>query len=423
MKKSVPSMPPDHDTGRADQGGHGCAAELHARAARANARGSVELYLRFSRTMRVTRSAVADAEVRSGRDEGLALRVVRGRGEAPMFAAASGCDEAALDWAVSNLGLGETERTAQSHPWSDKPPLPAEDLDDIDTLPDEEAMRSWLDSAWSSLGAVCTPFDAWVESASTEELWLTGAWVARRRRCRAWALARVGGRGGSRPVMVAARDWGRLGAEGWAEIMRDRLRGAVEGQTGRRVVFGVEASGALVWALARVVHAHPAHRGRSVGPGWVVHAEPLAPDGLFGAHFDDAGFPVVGGVLADGRKIVGTAAGPGWFRRASFRDRPESAPAHIRVPPGDNDSGDAALHVGDLAIHDGGDGEWILDLCHASMGPERRTHLRISPEELLRRCAGRVGAAFHSHHGVVAPRLVFEDLGVRADRDATAPRR
>jgi hypothetical protein len=182
------------------------------------------------------------------------------------------------------------------------------------------------------------------------------------------------------------------------------------------VTFTAETSSVLVAALVRALHTGSPAPDIPVGPGWQVTDDPLAPDGLFGCSFDDAGFPTGRRVLADGEHGIGAVAGPGSLRRPSFRDPPCARPFHVVLEAGREKAGRDGLHVTELAIHPLPDGGWTLE-CDgilrrgAEWGPlVRQGLISTAPAALVRRCIGREGPARDSHRGIRTPSLVFEGL-------------
>ena len=185
------------------------------------------------------------------------------------------------------------------------------------------------------------------------------------------------------------------------------------------VTFSAEAAALLVAGLTRALHAGPGSAGMSVGPGWQVVDDPLAPDALFGGSFDDAGFATRRRTLADGARGTDELSGPGSLRRPSFRDPPRAMPFHLVLAAGQEDPGDDGLLVSELAVHPLPDGGWILE-CDgilrrgAEWGPAVRGGLiSTTPAALARACVARIGPARDSHRGVRTPALRFEGLIVR----------
>jgi len=349
------------------------------------------------------------------------------------FGAASGCDIGSLRWALEHsrsVGRGEADDVPT---WAVGEPERA-DRDEMERLPSPAELKSWLARSWDLLeaqpgvGSRLEIADAWVEAAATvESLVGSGGLAAVRTRTRAWAMARLRARDPAirapRPLLVAGRRWDRLDEAGWAALAGERCweTGALAGsRAGRmRVTFRAEAAALLVAALVRALHTGTAAIGRPVGPGWAVADDPFVPDALFGGAFDDAGFPAQRRILADGERVTDAAAGPGAFRRPSFRDPPQPLAFHPALESGREEPEGEGLWVSELAIHPLPDGRWLLE-CDGALrrGSEAGPWIRgglvsTTPGTLVRSCVARVGPARSSHTGVRTPALVFEDLEVR----------
>jgi hypothetical protein len=227
----------------------------------------------------------------------------------------------------------------------------------------------------------------------------------------------------SRPIFVASRAWRNLDPAAWSHLAATRrLPDSAHAGEVRHpipVLFTPEASATVVSALARSLHITGGHAGAPVGPAWQVTDDPRAADSLFGGRFDDAGFETRRRTLADGIRIAEPLAGPGSFRRPSFRDPPRPLPSHLVLQPGGELTWDRGLVVSELAIHPFPAGDWVLECDGTLAGKEferlrvRGGLVRITPSALVQRCAARIGEARPSHRGIVTPALLFDDLPVR----------
>jgi hypothetical protein len=296
-----------------------------------------------------------------------------------------------------------------------------------------DELTEWLHRARETLtadgSARTDPFELCVEVAATVESWVADRGpMASRSRERAWALmrAREPGPGdrASKPVLVAARRWGRLAPGAWREVLEDRLLPDRKGQPppGRAVpvLFSPECSALLVHALARTLHAPGREPGIEVGPAWKVYDDPLRPEALFGGTFDDAGFATGRTRLANGNRSCAGLGRQGYLRRASYRDRPSPAPAHLTVSPTKCDMPEAGVVVTALDVHPVAPDRWVLAVEGARLergAPGSALHaafVSISPEDLARRCVGTIGPPRASHLGVESPALLFDRILLHA---------
>lgn len=411
-----------------------CLRDEHRALERGRVDGELELFHRASVVLRVGRTDKSDPVLRGiGREDGVAVRIVRsGRGD-ERFAAASGSGSRSLRWALENARSLGSRGAGGARPWA-AGPVELSDREEVDRLPSPAELSSWLARSWERLrsgpavGGLVEPESGWVEAAATVECLVgSGGLAAVRTRTRAWAMARMRALDPAvrapRPLFVASRRWDRLPECGWAAAAKERLwsGGALAGSWGGRsnVTFTPEAAALLVAGLVRALHTGAGSSAIPVGPGWSVADDPLGPASLFGAQFDDAGFPTRRRTLADGERGTGAVAGPGTLRRPSFRDPPQELPFQPVLEAGEEDPGDHGLRVSELAIHPLPDGSWVLE-CDgilrrgAEWGPLVRGGLiSTRPATLVRSCAARVGPARPSHRGVLTPALRFEGLRVR----------
>jgi len=370
---------------------------------------SLELYHRKSLSMRVRRDPFGE-DLRFGLDEGLAVRAVFREDDALRFAASSGGDAAALGRALDLAARGPAAAGA-AEAWHRRRELLHTDHDAEAELPRVEELKEWLARAVANSGV--EPKDqrrAWVEVALTIESWAMGGGMqATRRRRRAWAYLEPDP---GPPVIVAARNWAELPAEGWARALADRRSGERRGN-GTSLAFSPEASAILVEALVRAIHTGDGRAGHQVGPGWVLDAKPLTPGALFGGRFDDSGFPVADASLADGSRVTGLVRGPGSMRRPSFRDPPVGLASHVVVRPSGAETPPVPIvPVSGVSIHAFPGGEWVLELTLPRGEGQAAAHttLRSRPEELIRRCVDTFGPVRASHRGVVTPALILDGL-------------
>jgi len=193
------------------------------------------------------------------------------------------------------------------------------------------------------------------------------------------------------------------------------------GEVRRRipVLLTPESSAMLVSALVRSLFITGEKAGAPVGPAWEVIDDPRSADSLFGGRFDDVGFETRRRTLADGLRVAEPLAGPGSYRRPSFRDPPRPLPTHLVLESGGELSWEGGLVVSELALHPLPGGEWVLE-CDGTLAGNgfsglrvHRCQIRTTPMELVQRCAARIGEARLSHRGVVTPALLFDNLPVR----------
>lgn len=380
----------------------------------ADASTEVELYARASRRVRVSIDPGGALRIDRGVDEGLAVRAFDPRRRTLGFAAASGLGavEAAR---AARRAEADAVPYAGERPWSGLGGVRTDGADSLPELPLADDLADWLSGALRHSG--CTPAeDPWVEASGTIEASWTrdGGWV--RSRLRVWGIlvAPCVAFPGAEPIprVVAARDPAGLPRDPWPIVGGGAEGPAPRGSTrGDSVVFEGDSLAALVPALVRALTASgPGDRHR-VGPGWVVYDDPAHADAPVGGLWDDAGFPTAAVRLADGQEIVGRIAGPGSFRRGSFRDPPEPAPTLLRVDPPAVAPPAGEIRILAARIHSFEDG-WILEIDGAAPAPFRGRLLRTGPVELATRCVGGIGPAVLRAGAVLTPALRFEGLRV-----------
>jgi hypothetical protein len=395
------------------------------------------MYLRASSIQRVVRHESAEPALQVGQEHGLAVRILDRKSGRIGFAATSGSGNESFSWA---LAAARAELAAAGEPepegpesWPVADSQERMDRDPVSEPATPESMRAWTDEAIDLLeqrGAKRTapfrPGKAWVEVSSTVEMWLAGDGLqAERGRNRAWAVVhpQAGRSGGASPLTVAVRRWSELGTAAWSDLADDRVwpvkQPADPGDDETPVLFGPEASGALVNALVRAVHAPGTPPGDPVGPGWNVVEDPLERGTLFGSTFDDCCFPSRTRLLADGKRVVRATGGQGGYRRPSFRDPPVQMPGPLLQRGPEVDLPRDGVLAASLSLHALGSDDWILEISGGRLvgdapGPRiPSAFIRISPRELLRRCLGTFGAPRSTHNGVHTPALLFAPLPIQ----------
>jgi hypothetical protein len=197
----------------------------------------------------------------------------------------------------------------------------------------------------------------------------------------------------------------------------DRLHGAGAGVPGRSnlLLLAPRAAAPVVTALVNAFHREDSPKRERGGPGWDIADDPSCSDGLVGGTFDDAGFPTSRRVLAKDGLWVGSVAGPGTFRRSSFRDPPSEDATNLVVDGGrtDHDPGTADIAERSRVIRSSRD-LWVLELDVASRAGEPRVErvwIRTDPLELLCGCIARLGGPQVTADGPIVPALLFEGIG------------
>ena len=389
-----------------------------------------EVYQRLSQSVRVRKHARSDvATLEAGHECGTALRLRSSDGSAT-FGTVSGAGEAGLRWLLNDADRSLSEPEA---PWPD--PTAARCLDDRDDraprLPSFADLNTWLEKAWWRYTDMAAerrgppPLEhAWVESASTLELWVSSDGAkALRSRCRSWAVglpgALQGGSGRPRPLGVASRRFKGLPVDGWRRLGADRTWPAGRSATppeGAAVLFSPESAGELVFALARALHLGDSVELSTVGPAWRLVDDPAGPDCPMGCSFDDVLFPTRARVLADGHRGRDTIVGPGHLRRPSYRNPPVALPTHLVVEPTDASLPDRCVLATDLRVHALAPDRWLLEIDGGVLEagepgpPIARSFVSTHPRELVRRCIGSFGDARRVHRAVTTPALLFENL-------------
>ncbi|HXV78131.1 MAG TPA: hypothetical protein VD788_17605 [Candidatus Polarisedimenticolaceae bacterium] len=388
----------------------------------------LELFHRGSDTVRVTRRRGRRAGLLSfGRDDGVAVRLLRRGEDGIRFAAVSGHDEEAFDEAVRcALDHGAASRTVSDH-WADRTdPL----LDHATGFgpPSRDELVPWLDRAVRGFVEARCAGDpdvveqAWVEAAATVETWaVDGRPAASRTRKRGWAcLERAAGDGigWRRPLLTAAARWDEIDGGAWIRFDEQReapigLRAAIAGGH-RTLVFTPETSATLVSALIRFLAASRAPGRTPVGAGLRVWDAPDDPDALFGGRFDDSGLEARRKLLADGNCLCEPIDGAGHDRRPSFRDPPQPMPSQLLVEPDPVEWPDGSFRVNRLSIQPLDTDRWVLDVGGVVEGGSvSQAFVPTGPSRLVAACSGGWGEAEASHRAVRTPFLVFDGLAVR----------
>ena len=357
----------------------------------------VEGFFRRARSRRVEYERSSEGfRMRGGVEEGGAVRWWAPARSASGFVASSGAPASSAE--RCRLLAGETPESPQPQaPWC-ADAVAGEDGATGAELPETAEMTAWL--AAQRLEDAQT---AWIEAAVTEEVWATGGGVAQiRRRERVWACRS----GAAAPEFLAERGWSAFTRRSFAP--ERAAAGDRQVPEGVSPVLSAAAAARLVLLLARRFHAPGMRPGLPVGPGWVLRAD--EPDGLFGARFDDVGFAAAPRELSDGERTRDVWGGPGSWRRASFRDRPEPLPNTLRLDPPKAAPPPPHVWVEHVDVRPAGEG-WSMRF-HPQNDPEGLRWSpwtwRVAPESLLRACLGGVGPVRTSHHGVATPALVFD---------------
>jgi hypothetical protein len=353
----------------------------------------VELYVKTSSRVRVSRAPdESGVQLQRVNESGHALRVMSRRSDQAGFAASSGLTESAVDW---TLGAAATAVSEQPTLLPRAADIDAErfDLDAEATLPPEARLKAEL---------VHRPFLRSIEAGTTVET-LIGreGWIAVRRRHRLWGVAES-----PRLRLVAQR-----GFEHWESCLELEPRVAEASPIADRpesLTFSSEAAAPLVTALVERFHGPTDNQNPRVGSGWDVAEEPVRPDGLSGGAFDDSGFPATRRVLAERGVWVGRIAGPGTFRRGSFRDLPRESHTNLAMPSPDTkfDGGTDRCQVIHSRVVRLSFDLWVLEL-ETALGQH---WLRIDPALLLAGCSGRMGAPTLTSVGPIVPELRFDGL-------------
>ncbi len=387
---------------------------------------AVELFTRAACTLRVTiERTTTRVQTRLGNDGGLAVRTCRPNGGWG-FAASGGSDAASATWALETAFASEAP--SGSSEWRTTPGILIDRDADLTLLPAEHWV-AWLSEANRRLvGASPIKIDAyrsWVESALVVETWVGANGAATSRaRVRTWAMSLVATEGESHrhlsPLRAAARRPSDLDPAAWSAALADRwldspLATADQGRHRGPVVFGPEASSALIAALVDTLAHDPAFVGAPCGPGFRVDDRPGDPHALLGGGFDDAGFPTQDRSVADGRSIRHVLVGPGHYRRGAFRDPPVGRHAALHVRPPAVGFPDPAFVATGLILHATPGSDWILELEGARFaGGARTPPLRgltaVEPAVLLKRIVGGVGPPRESDSGVRTPALLVSSL-------------
>ncbi len=372
----------------------------------------VELYARASKRIRVSIDTGGRLHVERGTDEGIAVRTFDARRRTLGFAAASGLDPRDVSRAARRAAA-DAVPLDRERPWSEWAGERHDGAGSTPDLPSRDDLATWLTGALRRSG--CVPAeDPWVEASATIETSWTREGVWTRSRLRIWGIV-VGPCVASPhaepiPRVVAARSLASLPADPWPLHGETRKSGPIRSQS---VVFDGDALAALVPALVRTLADKGSVGVARVGPGWVVRDDPTSGEASVGGLWDDAGFPARVVALADGRTTVGAIAGPGSFRRGSFRDPPEPTPTLLRVEPPTIDSCTGEARVVAVRIH-AFDTRWLLEV--DGVDPEGAAFhgrfIRTEPFALAARCVGGTGSAITRAGNVLSPALRFEGLRV-----------
>jgi len=364
----------------------------------------VELFAKASSRIRVARvlggtGVTVDRTVESG----LAVRVIGAGRDRAGFAASSGLAQDDARWATERAAAYGAQASA-AEPAASAIESERWDLDDEAALPGEDMLTGALHDRLHV---------SWIEAGTTLEVLVgTSGWIAARRRQRIWALADVSG-----PQLFAQRGFG-----GWdARIdARDEETSRVDRAgvaPGRTVILSPHAAAPVVAALVDAFHREGVEPRGALGAGWGVADEPVRPDALVGGAFDDAGFPAARRVLADDGLWVGALAGPGTYRRSSFRDPPVEAASNLVMAGGQRGIALAgAANVSRSRVIRISPELWVLELELAGglrSSEVTRNWIRTSPAALIGCCRSRLGGATLTPDGPIVPFLVFEGLSAR----------
>lgn len=397
--------------------------------AKVAARGArVEVFVRASIRLRATHTGHA-VETLEGTERGVAVRVRELRRNGEGFAAATfGSDATTAEWLTRRAAEDARHAPPGTGAWREEP-VERDDLDTVLDLPSPEGLASWLERAWGFLVERVRDADrasplptAWVETAASTEVLLDdlGTRAVRTRR-RAWAMALCRGRAlpdaPERPRFLVGREFAELDAGTWAEDF-DESPGPTrlpERPPPLPWLLTPQAAASLIPALVTVLHGS-SRTGGTVGAGWSVHDDPLHDRGLVGGAFDDLGFEAGRLVLASEGQLRRPLAGPGTFRRPSFRDRPAPYPTTLVLTPPSVGRPERYYRIQGLRLHPLDEGRWVLELdgvrreADATGEAFQGARAVVHPKELVECCIGGVGEARLAAWGVVTPRLVFEGL-------------
>jgi hypothetical protein len=356
------------------------ARSLWERARLVTRSASVEIYVKHARRWGLRRG-LHEHEVS---ETGAACRWEVGGGRVAAHVAMSGTDRARLQHdleGATSAPRGDGRSLAAGTDF----PRERIDLETVTAQFEPEALREWMASAAS--------VESFELGMTTEVLVGPSGWLAVRTRARSSAL-----------IAPGSQLTARRGFE--VADLTESMEESTAGTLGEDLRLAPSAASPLVMTLVQAVHSSPEWIGTETGKGWDVIDDPLAPQGLAGGAFDDAGFPTARRTLAEGGKIMGALDGPGSYWRRSFRDPPRSLPSTIVIGAGSPST--ASEHRGGYprcrVIPLGSNG-WILEL----PGDVNR-YARTDPGELLRACNGVYGRPVATPDGPITPGLVFDGI-------------
>lgn len=404
------------------------AFEVLDRASRAAPGLRVEVYVRESYRLRLTRAADGRSKASEGWERGWALRLRTSDDRLEGFAATSGGGGEVIQWLLE-AARAALAPTSMTDAWrAERASLEESSADDAwPTL--DEASR-WLvralDFLEDRLGDDAGPLRAFVESARTSEAIINDSGLrAARSRDKAWAMVMAKDPqipdARERPRIVVARALTDLDAGAWAEDL-DAV-GSPARLSARRLSLPLiltpsAATGLVPW-LVQALHGPESAVVPNVGVGWRPVDDPEDPAAVSGGGFDDVGFPTRRRALAsDGTPL--RLEGPGTYRRASFRDVPAPMASCIVMesptiePPGE------ACRVTSLRAVPIPDGDVMIEFDGARLsGGEpgetiRGARLRATPGELAAAFVGAVGRRRAAGWGLVTPRLILDGLTLEA---------
>ena len=414
------------------------ARALHRAVGSVGADWEIGIFHRLSSTMRLRVGEQGEsAELLVGRDDGAALQARSRQDGSTVFAACSGLDADHLKRELARAAEhGEGPGGAERELW----PLGGEavsiDRDEPQELPPRADLETWLEKARNELlqprhrdRRLRPPAECRVEVAVVTETWVAdGGLVASRTRRRSWGLARPAAeadRPAQRPLVIASRRWEELPVDGWRTILDDRRIGRGAGKPAGAgvatfpVLFNPECSAELGLGLVKALHDPALDPGLALAASWTITDDPTSPAALFGAKFDDAGFPTAPKILVRGGRLAGRLDGAGHYRRPSYRDRPGPMPTHLGVDVPGAQPPPRFLLVTRVTLHPLGPLRWGLEIDGAVLdGGQPASRVRggfiaTSPTELARRCVASVGPSRPSYLGVQTAALLFDGLPVR----------
>lgn len=392
-------------------------------AAYARAAGSrndllLEIYRRVSKTVRISIDSSREVTTRTGRDDGLAVRVSHRTDRGIGFAAASGWGSGPIAWTLDRAEASRRGDDSMHLP----PPRGNTDVEEELQLPSPAKLADWIRPLVEDLRVP----SAWIEAGVTAEALAgpTGAWA--RGRSRIWAVflgtARGIPEGAERPTVIAAKSLDALPIPAWnlGYECLSGLPGTPSDPDRLPIWIDPEPASTLIQAIAAARLAGWITDRSESGADWCLSNDPLDRESLLGGRFDDCGFPTQRIELARAGHWCPIPASEGLYRRSSYRDVPSPILSSLRFHGASVPVPEDHYRVGSVRVLSLDRPRWIVEIEGGRWRNGRPVEilrgarLHTTPQSLAASCLGAVEETSHSSWAARTPGLLFDGLRIRA---------